>query len=153
MIPEKVTWVQFPAKINTVYGKLPPYNDLFLKILKQIFGMDFLAEYQIKIFFSAMLLHQNIVRQNKFFNSPPPPPQLFVFFLLIWLFQEQFHIRLYWQNCKLLIVNSQIKIFPKMLEAAEFWCSVGLTAVLCLLLKGKTLLFFNLYFFLLLTEP
>ena len=73
MIPEKVTWVQFPAKINTVYGKLPPYNDLFLKILKQIFGMDFLAEYQIKIFFSAMLMHQNIVRQNKFFNSPPPP--------------------------------------------------------------------------------
>ena len=135
MIPEKVTWVQFPARINTVSGKLPPYNDLFLKILKQIFGMDFLAEYQIKIFFSAMLLHQNIVRQNKFFNFPP---QLFVFFLLIWPFQEQFHIRLYWQNCKLLIVNSQIKIL-----AAEFWCTVGLTAVLCLLLKGKTLLFFN----------
>ena len=135
MIPEKVTWVQFPARINTVSGKLPPYNDLFLKILKQIFGMDFLAEYQIKIFFSAMLLHQNIVRQNKLFNFPP---QLFVFFLLIWPFQEQFHIRLYWQNCKLLIVNSQIKIL-----AAEFWCTVGLTAVLCLLLKGKTLLFFN----------
>ena len=35
MIPEKVTWVQFPARINTVYSKLPPINDLFLKILNQ----------------------------------------------------------------------------------------------------------------------
>ena len=35
MIPEKVTWVRFPARINTVYSKLPPINDLFLKILNQ----------------------------------------------------------------------------------------------------------------------
>ena len=111
--------------------------------------MDFLAEYQIRIFFQLCSASEySLSKQILQFL-----PQLSVFFLLIWPFQEQFHIRLYWQNCKLLIVNSQIKIFPKMLEAAEFWCSVGLTAVLCLLLKGKTLLFFNLYFFLLLTEP
>ena len=55
MIPEKVTWVQFPARINTVYSKLPPINNLFLKILNQtlIFAIHFLAEDQ-KIF-SAML--------------------------------------------------------------------------------------------------
>ena len=29
MIPEKVTRVRFPGRINTVYSKLPPINDLF----------------------------------------------------------------------------------------------------------------------------
>ena len=29
MIPEKVTWVRLPARIDTVYGELPPINDLF----------------------------------------------------------------------------------------------------------------------------
>ena len=27
MIPEKVTWVRFPARINAVYSKLPSIND------------------------------------------------------------------------------------------------------------------------------
>ena len=54
MIPEKVTWVRFPARINTVYSKLPPINDLFLNILNQtyIFTIKFLPEYQIRKFFS-----------------------------------------------------------------------------------------------------
>ena len=53
MIPEKVTWVLFPARINTVYSKLPPINDLFLKILNQteVFAIDVLAEYQIRKLF------------------------------------------------------------------------------------------------------
>ena len=62
MIPENVTWVRFLARVNTDYTKLPPIKDLFLKILNQtyIFAIDFLPEYQIRNFFSAML-HQNIV--------------------------------------------------------------------------------------------
>ena len=53
MIPEKVTWVRFPARINTVYSKLSPVNDLFLKIVNktQIFAIDFLAEYWIRKLF------------------------------------------------------------------------------------------------------
>ena len=67
IIPKKVTWVLFPARINTLYSKLPPINDLFLNSL---FAIDVLAEYQIRKFFSAML-HQNIVRQNKFLKFSP----------------------------------------------------------------------------------
>ena len=59
--------------------------------------------------FSAMLLHQNIVCQNKFFNLSP---NFLYYFLLIWPFQKQFHVRSYLQKCKLVIVNSQIKMFP-----------------------------------------
>ena len=84
MIPEKVTWVQFPARINTVYSKLPPINDLFLKILNQT---DICHRFSFRIsdqkFFSAMLL-QNIVHWNKFFNF------LYNFlhsFMLIWPLQ------------------------------------------------------------------
>ena len=96
-----------------------------------------------------MLLHQNIVCQNKFFNFCP---NFLYYFLLIWLFQEQFHIRLYLQKCKLVVVNTEIKFCNNAFEAAEFWCIVDLTAVLCLLHKGKTLLFFNLELLLLLSE-
>ena len=77
MIPEKVTWVQFPARINTVYSKLPPINDLFSKIFNQT---DICHRLSHRISgqksFWAML-HQNIVCQNKFFNFSP---QLFAFF-------------------------------------------------------------------------
>ena len=111
MIPEKVTWVRFPARINTVYGKLPPINDLFLKILIDICHI-FLCRILDQNIFSTMQLHQNLVRQNKFFNFSP---NFLYYFLLIWPFQEQFHIRLYLQKCKLVIVNSHIKTFPIML--------------------------------------
>ena len=33
MIPEKVTWVEFPAKISTVHSKVLPINDLVLQFL------------------------------------------------------------------------------------------------------------------------
>ena len=109
MIPEKVTWVRLPARINTVYRKLPPYKYLFLKILKHRYlAWIFLQNIRSEYFFSyaEYSLSKQILQLL---------PQLFVFFLLIWPFQEQFHIRLYLQNCKLLIVNSQTKIFPIML--------------------------------------
>ena len=66
MIPEKVTWVRFPARINTVYNKLPPINNLFLKILNQtqIFAIDFLAEYQIKKFFQLCYIRIQLVKTN-----------------------------------------------------------------------------------------
>ena len=51
MIPEKVTWVQFLARINTVCSKLLPMNNLFFQYLikhSYIFAlMNFLTEYQI----------------------------------------------------------------------------------------------------------
>ena len=69
MIPEKVTWVRFPARINTVYSKLPPINDLFLKILNQT---DIYHRFSCRIsnqkIFSAML-HQNIVFPNNDFKA------------------------------------------------------------------------------------
>ena len=113
MIPENVTWVRFLARINTVYSKLSPIKDLFLKILNQtyIFAIDFLPEYQIRNFFSAML-HQNIVHWNKFFNFSS---NFLHSFMLIWPFQKQFLFSLYLQYCKLVTVDSQIKIFPLML--------------------------------------
>ena len=60
--------VGFPARINTIYIKLLPINDLFLKILKKtlILDIDFLAEYRIRKFFQLCC---------------------------IWPFQEQFHYR------------------------------------------------------------
>ena len=33
MIPGKVTWVQFSARISTVYSKLLPINDLVFRFL------------------------------------------------------------------------------------------------------------------------
>ena len=33
MIPKKVTWVQFPARISTVYSKPLPINDLVFQFL------------------------------------------------------------------------------------------------------------------------
>ena len=90
MIPEKVTWVQLPARINTVYSKLSPINDLFLKILNET---DTSHRFSCRILdpkmFSAML-HQNIVRKNKFFKLT----QTFAFCMLICVFQQQFHFRL-----------------------------------------------------------
>ena len=47
MIPEKVTWVQFPAWISTVYSKLLPINDLVFQFLIYIFALiNFYVEYQ-----------------------------------------------------------------------------------------------------------
>ena len=49
MIPEKLTCVQFPARISTVFSKLLPSNDLIFQFLikHQTFApIDFLAEYQ-----------------------------------------------------------------------------------------------------------
>ena len=71
VIPEKVTWVWFPARINTFYSKLPPVNYLLLKVLNQT-GIchRFSCRISDQKTFSAML-HQNIVRQNKFFNFSP----------------------------------------------------------------------------------
>ena len=71
------------------------------------------------------MLHQNIVRQNKFFNFSP---NFLHSFMLIWLFQDQLHFRLYLQSCKLVIA----------FKAIEFWCIVGLTAVLCLLQRKNS---------------
>ena len=33
MLPEKVTWVQFPARISDIYTKLLPINDLVFQFL------------------------------------------------------------------------------------------------------------------------
>ena len=53
MIPEKVIWVRFPASINTVYSKLPPINDLFLKTLNQTYlAQIFFQNIRSEIFFS-----------------------------------------------------------------------------------------------------
>ena len=52
MIPEKVTWVQFPDRISTVYSKLLPINNLVFKFLikhSYIFAfISFLTKYQIR---------------------------------------------------------------------------------------------------------
>ena len=52
MIPEKVTWVQFPARINTACSKLLPiYNLIFQYLIKHsyIFALiNILKEYQIR---------------------------------------------------------------------------------------------------------
>ena len=65
MIREKVAWVQFPARIITVYCKLPPINDLFLKILNQtlIFAIDSLEEYQISYIFSYAASEYSLSKQ------------------------------------------------------------------------------------------
>ena len=41
MIPEKVTWIQFPARISIVYSKLLPINGLVF---------EFLIKYQIRMY-------------------------------------------------------------------------------------------------------
>ena len=62
--------------------------------------------------FSA-ILHQNIIRQNKFFNFSPN----FLHFLCWFGYSNNNSILgyIYLQGCKLVIANSQIKIFPIML--------------------------------------
>ena len=113
MITEKVKWVRFPARINTVYGKLSPINDLFLKILNET---DTCHRFSCRILdpemFSAML-HQNIVRQNEFFKFPPT-------FCILYA-----DLPMQIGNCQLANQNFANNAF----EAAEFWCIVGLTAV------------------------
>ena len=113
MIREKVTWVRFITRINAVYSKLPPINDLFLKILNQT---DVFHRLSFRIsdqkIFSAML-HQNIFRWNKLFNFLS---NFLHSFMLIWTFQKQFQFSFYLQCCKLMTVNSQIKIFPLILS-------------------------------------
>ena len=112
MIPEKVTWVRLPARINTVYRKLPPYKYLFLKILKHRYlAWIFLQNIRSEYFFSYAAASEYSLSKQILQLSP----NFLYYFLLIWPFQEQFHIRLYLQKCKLVIVNSQIKIFPIML--------------------------------------
>ena len=115
MIPEKVTWVRFPARINTVYSKLPPINDLFLKILNQtsicqVFRCSCRISDQKIV--SAML-HQNIAHQNKFFNFSAN----FLHFLCCFGHYNYNLIFGETCSCKLLIVNSQIKIFPIMFSS------------------------------------
>ena len=83
IISEKVTWVRFSARINTVYSQLPPINDLFLKSLNQTYiSQRFSCRMSDQKIFSAML-HQNIVHQNKFFNFSPNSLHSFV---MIWPF-------------------------------------------------------------------
>ena len=50
MIPEKLTWVQFPARINTVCSKLLPINNfsIFNKQSYILALIHFLTEYQIR---------------------------------------------------------------------------------------------------------
>ena len=52
MIPEKVTWVQLPTRISTVYSKLLQINELIFQFLIKhmyIFApINFLTEYQIR---------------------------------------------------------------------------------------------------------
>ena len=131
MIPEKVTWVRFPARINTVYSKLPPINDLFLNILNQtyIFTIKFLPEYQIRKFFSYVASEYSSLKEIVQLFV-----QLFLFFYTNFAIPKT--IPFYFIFAMLLTGNFQLKnqSFPtNAFEAAEFWCIVGLTAVLCLL--------------------
>ena len=88
--------------------------------------------------FSAML-HQNIICWNKFFNSSSNFSHSF---MVIWSFQKQSHSRLYLQSCKLVIVNSQIKIFPIMLSSCFIFITKGrlyfslIYSFYCCLVKG-----------------
>ena len=106
-------WSEFDSQqvsiLSTVnYLQLMIY---FWKLLIKHIWHRFSSRISDPKFFSAML-HQNIVRQNKFFNFSP---NFLHSFMLIWPFQKQFHFSLYLQGCKLGIVNSQIKIFQIML--------------------------------------
>ena len=73
------------------------------RYLPQIFLKNIISE---SVF---SMLHQNIVHPNKFFNFSS---NFLHSFMLIWLFQEQFHFRLYLQSYKLVIFNSQINKSP-----------------------------------------
>ena len=135
MIPEKVTWVRFPARINTVYSKLPPINDLFLKILNQtqIFAIDFLVEYQIRKFFQLCCIRIQFVKTN----SSTFPPTFCIFYADLAIpitipFQVIF-AKLH-SNCQLAKQNFPNNAF----KGAEFVCIVGLTAVLCLLQRADS---------------
>ena len=131
MIPEKVTWVRFPARINTVYSKLPPINDLFLKILNQtqIFAMDFLVECQIRKFYQLCCIRIQFIKTN----SSTFPQTFCIFYADLAIpiripFQFIFP-KLQNGNCQVANQNFPNDVFM----AAEFWCIVGLTAVLFLL--------------------
>ena len=68
MIPEKVTWVQFPARINTVCSKILPINNLiFQYLIKHSYisaVRNFLTEYQIMKY--VQLCHRSFATSNFF---------------------------------------------------------------------------------------
>ena len=107
-------WPGFDSQPGTM---LPTVNYLQLMI--------YFKKFLIKHWYLPYIFLQNI-RSEYFFSYAAAseyslskqilwlPPNFLYYFLLIWPFQEQFHIRLYLQKCKLVIVSSQIKIFPEM---------------------------------------
>ena len=91
MIPEKVTWIQFSARISTVYSKPLPINDLIFQFLIKhlhICSYKFLIEYQIRKYVQLCCVSSTTFSQ--YFQS----------FMLIWPFQEKSHFRLYLQSSK-----------------------------------------------------
>ena len=131
MIPEKVSWVGFPARINTVYSNLTPINDLFLKIhdQTQTFAKDFLVEYQIRKRSQLCCIRIQFVK----INSSTFSPTFCIFYADVAIpttipFQVII-AKLQTGNCQLVNQNFPNNTF----KAAEFWRIVALTAVLCLL--------------------
>ena len=84
------------------------------------------------------MLHQNIVRQNKFFNFSPN----FLHFLCWFGHSNNNSILGYISGRKLVIVNSQIKIFPIMLSSCFIFITKGrlyfslIYSFYCCLVKG-----------------
>ena len=131
MIPEKVTWVRFPARINTVYSKLPAIKDFFKKILikRRYLPQIFLQNIRSENFFSYALSKYSLSKQILQLY-----PQLFPFLMLIWPFQFQVIFAKLHSNCQLAKQNFPNNAF----KGAEFVCIVGLTAVLCLLQRADS---------------
>ena len=103
-----------PGSILSIYSKLSPVNDLFLKILKHIYlPYIFLQNIRSEHFFSYAA-SENIVHQNKFFNFSSN----FLHFSCWFGYSSNNSILgyIYLQSWKLLIVNLQIKISPIMLS-------------------------------------
>ena len=121
-----------PGSILSIYSKLSPVNDLFLKILKHIYlPYIFLQNIRSEHFFSYAA-SENIVHQNKFFNFSPN----FLHFSCWFGYSSNNSILGLYIFTKLKTGNCQLanQNFPNnAFEAAEFWCIVGLKVVLCLL--------------------
>ena len=107
MIPEKVTWVRSPTRINTIYSKLPPVNDLLSTFLiKHSYLPQIFLQNIIRKFFLLCCIRIQFV---KFFNFSP---NFLHSFTRILPFQEELYFRLYFKSCKLVIFNSQINVSP-----------------------------------------
>ena len=84
MVPVKVTWVQFPARISTAYSKLLPINDLILIKHLHICSYKFSYRMSDQEIWSAMLY----ISSATFLGFFPP-------FMQIWPFQEKSYFKLY----------------------------------------------------------